>query len=92
MNTLPHVRTPGSLIAATLAVTLILYSSVFAHCDGMDGPVVTDAQVAFEEGNVTPVIKWVPEHDEQEVREALDKTMAVRDHGPEARELADRYF
>ena len=92
MNTLSHVRYPGSLAVATLAVTLLLHSQVSAHCDGMDGPVVTDAQIALEEEDVTPVLKWVPEHDEQEVREAFDKAMTVRDHGPEARELADRYF
>ena len=30
-----------------------------AHCDTLDGPVVTEAKVALEKGHVTPVLKWV---------------------------------
>jgi hypothetical protein len=30
-----------------------------AHCDTADGPVVADARVALEKGDVTPILKWV---------------------------------
>ena len=63
-----------------------------AHCDTMDGPVVTAAKAALAKGDVTPVLRWVkPEH-EQDIRKAFRKTMAVRDKGPQAKELADMYF
>ena len=65
---------------------------VFAHCDGMDGPVVKAAQKAFETGNVNRVLIWVQEKDEAEITEAFQKTLAVRRLSPEAKELADRYF
>ncbi len=65
---------------------------VDAHCDTMDGPVVKTAQAALEKGDVTPVLKWVKPAQEAEVREAFQKTLAVRGLGPEARTLADKYF
>jgi hypothetical protein len=63
-----------------------------AHCDTLDGPVVMTAKAALEKKDVTPVLKWVRKEDENEIREAFKKTLAVRDKGPEAKELADMYF
>lgn len=63
-----------------------------AHCDGMDGPVITEALSAIESGDVTSILKWVPKHDEAEIRALFDKTLTVRVLSPEAREVADRHF
>jgi hypothetical protein len=63
-----------------------------AHCDTLDGPVVTDARAALEQGDVTPVLKWVAAGDEPGIRSAFTKALLVRTKGPEARELADMYF
>jgi hypothetical protein len=63
-----------------------------AHCDTLDGPVVTEARPALESGDITPVLKWVSKENEEEIRIAFDKAIAVRSKGPEARELADMYF
>ena len=63
-----------------------------AHCDTMDGPVVAAARLALDKGDVTPVLKWVQAGQEAEVRAAFAQTLVVRAKGPEARDLADRYF
>ncbi len=63
-----------------------------AHCDTLDGPVVSTARIALEKGDVTPVLKWVKKEDEKEIRDQFDKTVAVRKQGKEAKELADMYF
>ncbi len=63
-----------------------------AHCDTLDGPVVLTAMKALEKGDVTPVLKWVKKENEAEIRALFKKTLAVRSKGPEAKELADRYF
>lgn len=68
------------------------YQEGRAHCDTMDGPVVNTARMALEKGNVTPVLKWVPKKDEDEIKEQFQKTLAARKQGKEAKELADRYF
>ncbi len=63
-----------------------------AHCDSLDGPVITEARAALEKGDITQVLKWVRADDEQDIREAFAQTLAVRKLGPAAQELADRYF
>lgn len=86
------------LFAATIALFSVvmlagpLSSSVMAHCDTMDGPVVKDAQRAIAERSLTPVLKWVREEDEAEVRSAFQLALSVRGQGEAARTLADRYF
>ena len=79
----------------TLGVTVALVTTdkaVFAHCDTLDGPVVKEAQLALEKGDVTGLLKWVRKEHEQEIRDAFARSLAVRVKGKEARELADRYF
>lgn len=75
---------------------MVLFSAfparVGAHCDTMDGPVVTEAMAALDAGEVTPLLKWVHSADEAEVRTAFEKAVDVRSLGPGAKELADRYF
>lgn len=78
--------------AALFAAVLLSGSSVFAHCDGMDGPVVTAARQALESGEVNRVLMWVREADEAEIRQAFEHTLAVRKLSTEARQLADLYF
>ena len=59
----------------------------FAHCDGMDGSVVKAAQKALETGNLNLVLIWVRKNDEGEVKNAFQKTLAVRKLGLQAKEL-----
>ena len=73
-------------------ITLILPKQVIAHCDGLDGPVVKAAQAALENGNVNPVLIWVQKKDEAEIKQAFQKTLAVRKLNSQAKELADMYF
>lgn len=84
------VRPSG--LAVLLTALLFTPNIAFAHCDGMDGPVVKAAQKALGTGNVSLVLIWVQEKDAPELRRAFDETVAVRKLSPEAEELADRYF
>jgi len=77
---------------AVLLVTVIGTSPAWAHCDTMSGPVISEARAALEQGNVTPVLKWVKPEDEAEIKAAFAQVLRVRAKDPEARELADRYF
>ena len=76
---------------AACAMGLFLSSACVAaaHCDTMSGPVITDAKLALEKGDVTPVLKWVkPEH-EQEIKDAFNKALAAKNDAPDAREKAE---
>ena len=63
-----------------------------AHCDTLNGPVVTAAKIALESGDPTPVLKWVREEDEPEIRKVFEKSLAVRKLSSQARDVADLYF
>lgn len=69
-----------------------LASRALAHCDSLDGPVVTAARAALEKKDVTPVLKWIGPDSEAEVRSAFSRALSVRAMSPEARDLADRFF
>ena len=84
---------PAIVAAAALIVAAVLVSqAAWAHCDGLDGPVVTIAKQALETGNVNLVLPWVQAADEATIRQAFDSTMAVRKLSPLAQRLADTYF
>lgn len=80
------------------AVTSILVcgsagvSSAWAHCDGLDGPVVQAARMALETGNANYVLIWVKGAADPEIKHAFQQALDVRKLGPAAKEVADRYF
>jgi hypothetical protein len=79
----------GMLTAGLLALAP---HAARAHCDTMDGPVVVDAQAALAKGDVTRVLKWIHDDQEDAIRAAFTKTLKVRTQGEDARELADLWF
>jgi Family of unknown function (DUF6448) len=86
------IFTPLTVLAILFTTVLFGSNRVFAHCDGMDGPVVTAAKNALETGNVNLVLIWVQKKDEGELKKAFEKTLGVRKLNPQAKELADMYF
>jgi len=81
-----------AVIITALALIGLHTAPAQAHCDTLDGPVVATARTALDKGEVTPLLKWVRPDVEDEIKAAFQQTLAVRKQGPEARELADRYF
>ncbi|HXD42822.1 MAG TPA: DUF6448 family protein [Ramlibacter sp.] len=88
-NRLP-LRRYLTLAAAALALTW--GTAAQAHCDTLDGPVVSQARKALDSGNVNLVLGWVQKKDEAEIRNAFQKAVAVRKANGGAKELADMYF
>lgn len=80
------------LLILVTSIMVLGHGEVFAHCDGMDGPVVVAAKKALDTGNVNLVLIWVRKKDESEIKKAFQKTLTVRKLSPEAKELADMYF
>lgn len=85
-------RSQALLAVMITLVVLLMPRAAAAHCDTMDGPVVTAAKIAVRTGDVTPVLKWVRQVDEPQIRTAFERTIKVRALGAEAREFADNYF
>jgi len=80
-----------ALMLVAISLSLEPYAAR-AHCDGLDGPLVTAARRALETGNVNLVLIWVQKDDEPEIRAAFQQTLAVRKLNPQARDLADMHF
>ncbi|HET9298920.1 MAG TPA: DUF6448 family protein [Candidatus Polarisedimenticolaceae bacterium] len=81
-----------ALVVIPMALLLWAPQPAAAHCDTLKGPVVTAARAALEAGNPALVLHWVRAEDEAAVRSAFGQAVAVRGLGPQARDLADRYF
>jgi hypothetical protein len=80
------------VVLVSAGLHFVVVEKTWAHCDTLEGPVIVDAKAALEKGDVTPVLKWVKKENEAEIKTAFAKTLAVRTKGPEAKDLADRYF
>lgn len=85
----------STLLRMAVVVLIALGASAtqaVAHCDTLNGPVVSAARTALQRADVTPVLKWVAPAAEAEVRDAFRRSLAVRSAGGAAGELADLYF
>ena len=51
--------------------------TAWSHCDGLDGPVVTDARTALAAKDVTIVLKWLPEKDEQTIKDVFKPAVGL---------------
>src|SRR3990170_1379867 len=85
------ISKPLKLVAVTAVFFLLASTESFAHCDGLDGPVVKAARQALETKNVNLVLIWVGKNDENAIKEAFQKTLAVRNISKEVQEMADMY-
>jgi hypothetical protein len=94
---LPHAGVPVMalrklLLAGVVGVFALYPATAFSHCDTLNGPVVLAARRALDALNVTEALIWVHAADEAEIRDAFDRALTVRNLGPDAKALADRYF
>lgn len=88
------------MITRTTTLLTLLFVTLFsltpilsqAHCDSMDGPVVKDAQTALENGDITPVLKWITDEQEAEVETVFDEVLKMREKGEDVQQIADRHF
>jgi hypothetical protein len=84
-------RTKSTILFPLAAALAILApAAARAHCDTLDGPLVTVARAALETGKLAPVLAWVQPGDEHEIEEAFARARAARKPGKEAR--GDRGF
>jgi uncharacterized protein DUF6448 len=86
------VKTVLSILVGAALLIIAPFSRTFAHCDGLDGPVVQAAQKALATGDVDLVLIWVQKNDEDQIKQALKETLAMRKLSPEACQLADMHF
>lgn len=81
-----------TMAAAVAAIVALQPQVASAHCDALDGPVVTAATAALDRNDVALVLRWVPPDREAEIRSAFERTVTVRAAGGEAQALAETWF
>ena len=81
-----------ALIIVFAAMSFFDPAPAFAHCDGLDGPVVNAARLALQTADVNRVLIWVPPADAGQIKQAFEEALAVRKLGPQAQALADFHF
>ena len=74
-------------LALFFVVSISGLNKVYAHCDTLDGPVIQDARIALEKGDVTPVLKWVKKDTESEIRIAFQTALTGRKTNKEAADM-----
>jgi len=79
---------------AVIAILLLvgIPNSAFGHCDSEDGPIISLIRESLENGEITPLLKWLAPEDEPEVKQLFEKVRSLRVQSSEAREIADRLF
>lgn len=86
------IRMALTMVGVLTALAFLAPSTAWAHCDTMNGPIIPEVKAALEKGDVTPILKWVKQDKEEEIRAAFAQAVAVRAKGSEAKKLADQYF
>jgi len=86
------IRNTVYTMALAAGINFGLIGTAAAHCDSIDGPVISEAKQALASGDVTPLLKWVPTDDEAQIRTVFDKTRQVRKQGGDAQTIADHYL
>jgi hypothetical protein len=80
------------MAAIAIAIAGVWSSAASAHCDAMDGPVVSAAREALSTGQVERVLIWVRKDDERAVRTAFEKARKARPAGAQPDSASDRAF
>lgn len=88
MKMLKNIFITGTLICVFAFNSM----NVLAHCDTMNGPVITAAKDALNKDDVKLILIWVQPKDEATIKVLFDKTVKLRKINPEVKELADMYF
>lgn len=79
-------------VAALVAALLVRPQPVSAHCDTMEGPAVTDGELALRTGNINHALKWVSAQDDDELNRIFALVQAIRDRSEDVRIVADQWF
>ncbi len=82
----------AGLVASAATFALTPPPRAEAHCDSVNGPVVTAARQALETENVDLVLPYVPQESEAELAAIYQHTQEVRKLGGEAQKLSERFF
>ncbi len=80
------------LCVSFICALLLAPTMTFAHCDTMDGPVITAAKKSIETKNPNYFLIWVQEKDEAKILEEFKNVLEERVKNPSNAESIDTTF
>ncbi len=92
MRTRMSLSTLGMILVGCVGLWFCVPAIAEAHCDGLDGPVVTAARKALAAEHVNLVLIWVQKKDEAEINQAFQKAITARKAKPETQDVTNRRF
>ncbi|HSG98428.1 MAG TPA: DUF6448 family protein [candidate division Zixibacteria bacterium] len=81
-----------ALCVAFLLALVLTSDTALSHCDSEDGPIIPLIRTSLENGDVTPLLKWLTPADEAEIVDLFQRVRALRAESTAAQEIADRLF
>jgi hypothetical protein len=82
----------AKITALSTIILLLAVRPVFSHCDSEDGPIIPAIRTALDNGELTPLLKWIAADDEAEIKDLFTRVRALRTQSDEAKEIADQLF
>jgi hypothetical protein len=93
MNGIKRILCPeAGIMILTILIGLITAGPVLSHCDSEDGPIIPLIYQSLENGEITPLLKWLAPDDEAEIKDLFDRVRSLRTQSDEAKEIADQLF
>ncbi len=85
---------PFMVVMVALAASLFAFaaSPAFGHCDSESGPIIPLIRQSLDNGNITPLLKWLPAENEAEIKDLFSRVRALRAQSNDAKEIADQLF
>lgn len=87
-----RVRRGVGILAMALLAVLLPAGPALAHCDSVNGPVVTAARQALAQNDVKLILPYIKAADETELTAAFSKAREAMAQGGKGAELAELWF
>lgn len=86
-------RKQFAIAVGLLSLVMSVFSMpTFAHCDSYDGPVIHDARLALQKGEVSFVMKWIREEHEEEIKSLFSKTLSLKNADHQIYNIVEKHF
>lgn len=93
MKTIKQFKKHIGKAALLLGTMLLVFTApAFAHCDSYDGPVIQDALKALEKEEVSYLLKWINEGQEEQITSLFNKTINLKDEDAEIYSIVEKHF